>query len=94
MFWKNLWSGIEDKLIQYIIRVNEDYGVASIRPLTEEDIDNINLNEWNFEPYSKVKERWDNERQKQDSKRTAGSNRKVQKGTTGEEEEATTILYQ
>ena len=25
---------------------------------------------------------------------TAGSNRKMQKGTTGEEEEATTILYQ
>lgn len=89
----SLWNGGEGKLIQYIINVNGTYGVASTRPLTKEDIDNINLNEWNFRPFSEVEKEWENERKKRDTKRVAGSNRKVQKSTTGQEEKATTVLH-
>lgn len=41
----------ENKNIQYIIKAKGVYGVASIKPLTIEDIDKINLNEWHFKPY-------------------------------------------
>ena len=41
----------ENKNIQYIIKAKGVYGVASIKPLTIEDIDKINLNEWYFKPY-------------------------------------------
>lgn len=55
-------EGAEDKLIQYIIEVNGSYGVASIRPLTIEDIDNINLNEWEFKPFSELEKELENNR--------------------------------
>lgn len=55
--------------------------MASIRPLTAKDIDNINLNDWNFRPFREIEKEWENAKQKRNSKRIAGSNRKVQKGT-------------
>lgn len=67
--------------------------MASIRPLTAKDIDNINLNDWNFRPFREIEKEWENAKQKRNSKRIAGSNRKVQESTTEQEEEATTILH-
>lgn len=51
--------------------------MASIRPLTEQDIDNINLKEWNFRPFSEVQKEWENEREKRNIKGTAGSNKQM-----------------
>lgn len=47
-------KGGENLNIQYIIRVNGNYGVASLKPMTLEEINNINLEEWNFLPYEEV----------------------------------------
>lgn len=48
----------ENKNIQYIIEVNGSYGIVSIKPLTIEDINNINLKEWNFKPFKEWEEIW------------------------------------
>lgn len=47
-------KGCENSNIQYIIKVNGDYGVASQKPMTLEEINNINLNDWNFRPFREV----------------------------------------
>lgn len=46
-------QGCGNTNIQYILRIDESYAVASLKPMTEEDIDNINLDEWNFTPLKK-----------------------------------------
>lgn len=54
MVLKEPLKGGENTNIQYIIEAKGIYGVASIRPLTIEDIDKINLKDWNFRPFSEV----------------------------------------
>lgn len=51
MVLKEPLKGGENTNIQYIIELKGVYGVASIKPLTIEDINKINLKEWNFRPY-------------------------------------------
>ena len=51
-------KGRENKNIQYIIEVEGSYGIASIKPLTIEDINNIDLKEWNFKPFKEWEEIW------------------------------------
>lgn len=51
-------KGSENKNIQYIIEVDGSYGIASIKPLTIEDINNIDLKEWNFKPFKEWEEIW------------------------------------
>lgn len=47
-------KGCENSNIQYIIEVDGVYGVASQKPMTLEEINNINLNDWNFRPFGEV----------------------------------------
>lgn len=47
-------KGCENSNIQYIIEVNGDYGVASQKPMTLEEINDINLDDWNFRPFREV----------------------------------------
>ena len=47
-------KGGENSNIQYIIEVDGVYGVASQKPMTLEEINNINLNNWNFKPFGEV----------------------------------------
>lgn len=47
-------KGCESSNIQYILEVDGDYGVASQNPMTLEEINNINLNDWNFRPFGEV----------------------------------------
>ncbi len=54
MILKEPLRGGENTNIQYIIKYEGTYGVASMKPLTIEDIENINLNDWNFKPFSEV----------------------------------------
>ena len=46
--------GCEKENIQYIIEVDGNYGVASIKPLTIKDIYNINIREWNFKEFKEI----------------------------------------
>ncbi len=54
MILENPLKGGENTNIQYIIEYKGSYGVASMNPLAIEDIENINLNDWNFKPFSEV----------------------------------------
>ncbi len=54
MILKEPLRGCENTNIQYIIEYKGTYGVTSMKPLTIEDIENINLNDWNFKPFSEV----------------------------------------
>lgn len=54
MILKKPLKGLENRNIQYIIEYKGSYGVASVQSLTIEDIENINLNDWNFKPFSEV----------------------------------------
>lgn len=48
-------KGCENYNIQYILEVQGVYAVISLKPMTIEEIDNINLDEWNFRPFKEVK---------------------------------------
>lgn len=48
----------KDENIQYIIKVDRNYAIASITPLTAEDINNINLKEWDFKSFKEWKAIW------------------------------------
>ena len=41
-------KGGENTNIQYIIEVEGTYGIASLKPMTLEEVENINLNNYNF----------------------------------------------
>ena len=58
-------KGIEDKNIQYIINVEGTFGIASLKPLTEKDIEEINFEEWNFRPFKEVLQEWNDKREVQ-----------------------------
>lgn len=51
-------KGCENSNIQYIIEVAGDYRVASLKPLTTEEIENINFKQWNFKPFKEWEEIW------------------------------------
>ena len=44
----------ENTNIQYIIEVEGTYGIASIKPMTLEEIEKIDLNNYNFKPFSEI----------------------------------------
>lgn len=48
-------KGCENYNIQYILEIQGTYAVISLKPMTLEDINNINLDEWNFRPFREVK---------------------------------------
>lgn len=54
MVLKKPLKGCENSNIQYIIEVNGDYGVASIKPMTLKEINNINLDDWHFRPFKEI----------------------------------------
>ena len=47
-------KGGENTNIQYIIEVEGTYGIASIKPMTLEEIEKIDLNNYNFKPFSEI----------------------------------------
>lgn len=47
-------KGGENTNIQYIIEVQGSYGIASIKHMTLEEINNINLNDYKFRPFSEI----------------------------------------
>lgn len=47
-------KGCEDSNIQYIIEVDGNYGVTSQKPITLEEINSINLDDWKFRPFSEI----------------------------------------
>ena len=47
-------KGEEKTNIQYIIEVEGTYGIASLKPMTLEEVENINLNNYNFKPFSEI----------------------------------------
>lgn len=47
-------KGLENSNIQFIIEVNGTYGVASIKPITIKEIDDIDLRQYNFRPFKEV----------------------------------------
>lgn len=47
-------KGAENTNIQYIIEVEGTYGIASIKPMTLEEIEKIDLNNYNFKPFSEI----------------------------------------
>ncbi len=40
--------------IQYILEFEGVYGIASIRPMTLEEINTINISEYRFKPFSEI----------------------------------------
>ena len=47
-------KGGENTNIQYIIEVEGTYGIASIKPMTLEEIEKIDLNNYNFKSFSEI----------------------------------------
>ena len=58
---KKAIKGAENSNIQYIIEIDGNYGVASIKPITEQDINNIDLKKWNFKSFTEIAKEWRNE---------------------------------
>lgn len=58
---KKAIKGAENSNIQYIIEIDGNYGVASIKPITEQDINNIDLKKWTFKPFTELAKEWGNE---------------------------------
>lgn len=57
--WYNLvldkpLKGCENSNIQYIIKVKEVYGVASQKPMTLEEIEKININDYKFRQFKEI----------------------------------------
>lgn len=48
-------KGSENSNIQYIIEYQGNYSVVSLKPITLEEIENINLKDWNFQTWKEVK---------------------------------------
>ena len=47
-------KGGENTNIQYIIEVEGTYRIASIKPMTLKEIEKIDLNNYNFKPFSEI----------------------------------------
>ena len=47
-------KGCEKFNIQYILKVQGIYGVASVKPITLEEIENINIENFKFKPLKEV----------------------------------------
>lgn len=47
-------KGGENTNIQYIIEVQGVYGIASVKPITFEKLEKINLNNYNFKPFREI----------------------------------------
>lgn len=47
-------KGLEKFNIQYIIKVQGIYGVASVKPITLEKIENIKIDDYKFRPLKEV----------------------------------------
>ena len=54
MILGNPLKGGENTNIQYIIEVQGIYGIASIKPMTLEEINIINLNDYDFKPFNEI----------------------------------------
>ena len=50
----NPLKGCEKFNIQYILKVQGIYGVASIKPITLEEIENIKIDDYKFRPLKEV----------------------------------------
>lgn len=47
-------EGYENSNIQYILEANGVHSVVSMKPLTLEEINNIDLNKYSFQPFKEV----------------------------------------
>mgnify|MGYP005759667351 CR=1 FL=1 len=47
-------KGGEKTNIQYIIEVEGTYGIASLKPMTLKEVENIKLNNYNFKPFREI----------------------------------------